>query len=79
MDDLLFSLFRLLDDWSPFFGHVPDDVLQCSDRDDKRAAIEQRSRQDSPEEIMQGYFSSRGSKTQKSVVSVAGEVVESTH
>ena len=58
MDDLLFSLFRLLDDWSPFFGPEPDDVRQRSDPDDKRAAIEQRSRQDSPEEFMQGHVSS---------------------
>ena len=65
MDDLLFSLFRLLDDWSPFFRPEPDGVLQRSDSDDKRAASEQTSRQDSPEEFMLGYVSSQAAAAKR--------------
>jgi hypothetical protein len=59
MDDLLFSLFRLLDDWSPFFRPEPEGVLQRFNPDDKRAATELRTRQDSPEEFMQSSVSSQ--------------------
>jgi hypothetical protein len=59
MDDLLFSLFRLLDDWSPFFRPEPEGVPQRFDSDDKRAAVELRTRQDLPEEFMQSYVLSQ--------------------
>lgn len=65
MDDLLFSLFRLLDDWSPFFRPEPEDVPQTFDSDDKRAATEQRLRQDSAEEFMRGYVSTQAAAAKR--------------